>query len=88
MAYPEVVRVFATTQDPDHDSPWQTRSPSSSTGSGVVIAGGAILTGAHVVANATFLPPEGVNVYDLLRHDHLVLTQDAAKAIEARCLRP
>ena len=55
MAYPEVVRVFATTQDPDHDSPWQTRSPSSSTGSGVVIAGGAILTGAHVVANATFL---------------------------------
>ncbi len=55
MAYPEVVRVFATTQDPDHDSPWQTRSPTSSTGSGVVIAGGAILTGAHVVANATFL---------------------------------
>jgi large subunit ribosomal protein L4 len=38
--------------------------------------------------NALFLPPEGVNVYDLLRHDHLVLTQDAAKAIEARCLRP
>lgn len=55
MAYPEVVRVFATTQDADHDSPWQTRSPASSTGSGVVIAGGAILTGAHVVADATFL---------------------------------
>jgi S1-C subfamily serine protease len=55
MAYPEVVRVFATTQDPDHDSPWQTRSPSSSTGSGVVITGGAILTGAHVVADATFI---------------------------------
>lgn len=34
-----------------------------------------------------FLPPEGVNVYDLLRHDHLVLTQDAVKALEARCLR-
>jgi large subunit ribosomal protein L4 len=34
-----------------------------------------------------FLPPEGVNVYDLLRHDHLVLSQDAAKALEARCLR-
>jgi large subunit ribosomal protein L4 len=33
-----------------------------------------------------FLPPEGVNVYDLLRHDHLVLTKDAAKALEARCL--
>ncbi|MEZ4400094.1 MAG: serine protease [Kofleriaceae bacterium] len=55
MAYPEVVRVFTTTQDPDHDSPWQTRAPASSTGSGVVIAGGAILTGAHVIANATFI---------------------------------
>jgi large subunit ribosomal protein L4 len=33
-----------------------------------------------------FLPPEGVNVYDLLRHDHLVVTKDAAKALEARCL--
>ncbi len=35
----------------------------------------------------TVLPPEGVNVYDVLRHDHLVLSQDAAKALEARCLR-
>lgn len=34
-----------------------------------------------------FLPPEGVNVYDLLRHDHLVVSRDAAKALEARCLR-
>jgi large subunit ribosomal protein L4 len=34
-----------------------------------------------------FLPPEGVNVYDLLRHDTLVLSQEAAKALEERCLR-
>jgi large subunit ribosomal protein L4 len=33
-----------------------------------------------------FLPPEGVNVYDLLRHDHLVVSTGAAKALEARCL--
>ncbi len=33
-----------------------------------------------------FLPPEGVNVYDLLRHDTLVLSQAAAKALEARVL--
>jgi large subunit ribosomal protein L4 len=33
-----------------------------------------------------FLPPEGVNVYDLLRHDHLVVSKLAAKALEARCL--
>jgi large subunit ribosomal protein L4 len=34
-----------------------------------------------------FLPPEGVNVYDLLRHDTLVLSQWAARALEERCLR-
>lgn len=34
-----------------------------------------------------FLPPEGVNVYDLLRHDTLVLSKDAAKALETRCLK-
>lgn len=34
-----------------------------------------------------FLPPEGVNVYDLLRHDTLVLSKDAVKALEARCLK-
>jgi len=33
-----------------------------------------------------FLPPEGVNVYDLLRHDHLVVSKDAVKALEARVL--
>ena len=33
-----------------------------------------------------FLPPEGVNVYDLLRHEHLVLSKNAVKALEARCL--
>jgi large subunit ribosomal protein L4 len=36
--------------------------------------------------NKLFLPPEGVNVYDLLRHDHLVLSKGAIKALEARCL--
>lgn len=55
MAYPEVIRVFATSQDPDYDGPWQARTPSNSTGSAVVIGHGLLLTGAHVVANATFL---------------------------------
>ncbi len=32
-----------------------------------------------------FLPPEGVNVYDLLRHEHVVLSKEAIKQIEARC---
>jgi large subunit ribosomal protein L4 len=34
-----------------------------------------------------FLPPEGVNVYDLLRHDTLILSQVAARALEQRCLK-
>ncbi len=34
-----------------------------------------------------FLPPEGVNVYDLLRHDTLILSKEAAKALEQRCLK-
>jgi S1-C subfamily serine protease len=47
--------VFATSQDPDFDGPWQARTPSNSTGSAVVIGPRLLLTGAHVVANATFL---------------------------------
>lgn len=35
---------------------------------------------------SSYLPPEGVNVYDLLKHEHLVVSKDAAKALEARCL--
>jgi len=35
---------------------------------------------------SNFLPPEGVNVYDLLRHDHLVVSKEAIKQLEARCL--
>lgn len=61
MSYPQVVRVFATTQNPDHDRPWQSETPSSSTGSGVVIDGPGILTGAHVVANATFIQVQKIS---------------------------
>lgn len=31
-----------------------------------------------------FLPPEGVNLYDVLRYEHLVLTKKAVAALEAR----
>ena len=30
----------------------------------------------------SFLPVEGANVYDILRHPNLILTKDAAKALE------
>ena len=30
------------------------------------------------------LPPEGVNLYDVLRHEHLVVTKEAVQALEKR----
>jgi large subunit ribosomal protein L4 len=35
------------------------------------------------LAGSDFLPVEGLNVYDILRHDSIVLTQDGAKKLEA-----
>jgi S1-C subfamily serine protease len=61
MTTSSVVRIFATTQFPSYISPWQARIPSSSTGSGVIIERGMVLTGAHVVANATFIQVQKVS---------------------------
>ena len=35
-------------------------------------------------AREKLLPPEGVNLYDVLRHPHLVLTKDAVGALQSR----
>ncbi len=35
-----------------------------------------------------WLPPEGLNVYDVLNHDTLIMKVDVAKALEERLLRP
>lgn len=53
--YESVVRVYATTQEWNYDSPWQAEPPESCTGSGLALGDGQVLTGAHVVANATFI---------------------------------
>lgn len=55
MSHPQVIRVYSTYQDPDYESPWQSVAPRGSTGSGVLVGPQEILTGAHVVANATFV---------------------------------
>jgi large subunit ribosomal protein L4 len=39
---------------------------------------------ARNLDNNHYLPPEGVNLYDVLRHRHLVLTKDAVAALESR----
>jgi S1-C subfamily serine protease len=61
MNYPQVVRIFATSQTPDYDCPWQTRTPVNGTGSGVIIGDNLILTGAHVVTNATFIQVQKIS---------------------------
>lgn len=47
-----VVKVFATASAPDIKRPWQRAKMESSSGSGVILESGQILTNAHVVANA------------------------------------
>ena len=39
---------------------------------------------ARNIPNVDVLPEQGVNVYDILRRDTLVLTKDAVEALEAR----
>ena len=39
---------------------------------------------ARNLAKSQFLPPEGVNLYDILRHDHLILTKAAVTELQNR----
>ncbi len=39
---------------------------------------------ARNLASYRFLPPEGLNVYDLLKHDQLVITKQAVLDVQAR----
>lgn len=49
-----IVKIYSTAKIPNYQAPWSS-SMRSSTGSGAIIAGGYILTNAHVVANQAFL---------------------------------
>lgn len=61
------------------------------------VAGGLIVDGkdnttlrlsARNLADHDFLPPEGVNVYDVLKHEQLVLTKSAALSLAEALSRP
>ncbi len=45
---------------------------------------GLLVRGAKNLKSSQWIAPEGVNVYDLLRHQTIVMTQAAVKAIETR----
>jgi large subunit ribosomal protein L4 len=44
----------------------------------------AFAKAARNIPNVDVLPVQGLNVYDILRRDNLVLTKDAVEALEAR----
>jgi S1-C subfamily serine protease len=48
-----VVKIFATSRQPDLYRPWQKQAPREGTGTGMVIEGNRILTNAHVVLYAS-----------------------------------
>jgi S1-C subfamily serine protease len=50
-----VVRIEATSQEPDYNMPWNPGEVVSGVGTGFVISGDRIMTNAHVVSNAKFL---------------------------------
>lgn len=77
LSYPQAVRVFVSTQDPDYDCPWQSSRTSNSTGSAVLINSREILTGAHVIANATFIQVQ--------KHGHPEKTVAQVKAVCHDC---
>ena len=56
-----VVRITATSQDPDYKAPWNPGNVSEAIGAGFIIDGQRIMTNAHVVSNARFLALEKEN---------------------------
>jgi len=50
-----VIKIFTTSVKPNYYQPWQMRTQKFSTGSGVIIDKGYILTAAHVVSNGVYV---------------------------------
>ncbi|NBR48469.1 serine protease [bacterium] len=50
-----LVRIEATSQEPNYKAPWSPGEVSSGVGAGFIVQGDRILTNAHVVSNARFL---------------------------------
>ncbi len=50
-----LVRIEATSQDPNYKAPWNAGEVAGGVGAGFTISGNRIITNAHVVSNARFL---------------------------------
>jgi len=47
-----------------------------------------LVLSARNMVESMFLPPEGLNVYDLLKHDKLVISKRAVEKIQEALLKP
>ena len=50
-----LIRIEATSQEPDYKTPWNPGDVASGVGAGFVVEGKRVMTNAHVVSNARFL---------------------------------
>ena len=53
-----LVRITATSVDPDYKAPWNAGTLQRGVGAGFVISGNRIMTNAHVVANSRYITVE------------------------------
>src|SRR6266705_4764870 len=53
-----LVRITATSVEPDYKAPWNSGAIQRGVGAGFVIAGNRIMTNAHVVSNSRYLTVE------------------------------
>src|SRR4029453_5556972 len=53
-----LVRITATSVDPDYKAPWNAGALQRGVGAGFVISGNRIMTNAHVVANSRYITVE------------------------------
>jgi len=81
MAHPQVVRVYSTYQDPDYECPWQSLAPRGSTGSGVILGPQLVLTGAHVVANSTFVQVQKQSAPQKVEAEIIAISHDSDLAL-------
>ena len=82
-SHASVMRVFTTYQRPDYYSPWQTTPTESALGSAVLVGPNQILTGAHVVADATFIQIQKLSAPDKAIAQVIAICHDSDLALLA-----
>lgn len=76
-----VVKVFTTSMESCFDLPWQRKRPQKGRGSGVYLGNQMILTGAHVVHDATFIQVQKLSDPDRTIAEILSVCHDADLAL-------